>query len=53
MLIKSLLTSEEFNNKELNERLRKVSQRIQTDNSLAKVAEIIEAFIEHKHKYIE
>jgi len=34
-----------LNNKELNERLRNISKRIQTDNSLAKLSEIIKKLI--------
>ena len=40
-----------LNNKELNEKLMKISQRIQTDNSIAKLPQIIDYLIE-KQKLI-
>ncbi|CAG2101365.1 unnamed protein product [Medioppia subpectinata] len=40
-----------LNNKELNEKLMKISHRIQSDNSIAKLPEIIEDFIQNPQKY--
>lgn len=50
-----LLTAIEslLNNNELNQKLQKISSRIQSDNSIAKLPQIIEDFIQHKEKYIE
>jgi len=49
-----LLTAIEslLNNNELNEKLRKISSRIQSDNSIAKLPEIIEDYVENRQKYI-
>ena len=49
-----LLTAIEslLNNNELNEKLRKISSRIQSDNSIAKLPQIIEDYIQNKHKYL-
>ncbi|CAG2167877.1 unnamed protein product [Oppiella nova] len=50
-----LLTAIEslLNNNELNAKLRKISSRIQSDNSIAKLPQIIEDFIQHKENYID
>ncbi|CAG2103629.1 unnamed protein product [Medioppia subpectinata] len=42
-----------LNDKALAERLAEVSRRIQTDNSLAKVSQLIEDFVQNPRKYIE
>ena len=52
---RELLTAIEslLNNNELNEKLREISSRIQSDNSIAKMPQIIEDFIQHKENYID
>ncbi|CAG2102131.1 unnamed protein product [Medioppia subpectinata] len=42
-----------LNDREMAERVAKVSRRIQTDNSLAKLPQIIEDFVQNRRKYIE
>ncbi|CAG2100455.1 unnamed protein product [Medioppia subpectinata] len=42
-----------LNDRQLAERLAKVSRRIQTDNSLAKVSQLIEDFAQNPRKYID
>ncbi|CAG2102347.1 unnamed protein product [Medioppia subpectinata] len=42
-----------LNDRQLAERLAEVSRRIQTDNSLAKVSQLIENFVQNPHKYID
>ena len=42
-----------LNNKELNEKLRNMSKRIQTDNSLAKLPQIVDDFLQNRDKYIQ
>ncbi|CAG2109293.1 unnamed protein product [Medioppia subpectinata] len=50
-----LLTAIEtlLNDRRLAERLAEVSRRIQTDNSLAKVSQLIENFVQNQCKYID
>ncbi|CAG2101754.1 unnamed protein product [Medioppia subpectinata] len=42
-----------LNDKAMTERLAEVSRRIQTDNSLAKVSQLIEDFVQNPRKYID
>ncbi|CAG2106023.1 unnamed protein product [Medioppia subpectinata] len=42
-----------LNDRPMADRLAEVSQRIQTDNSLAKVPQIIEDFVQNPRKYID
>ncbi|XP_054152690.1 NDP-glycosyltransferase YjiC-like [Oppia nitens] len=42
-----------LNDNELNDKLQKISQRIQSDNSLEKLPKIIEDFIENPTKYLD